>query len=93
MTSSGTEINVRKNRLLWRCRQGTRELELLLYRYIDVHYDSLSSEQLQLLDEFVEQTSDQLNKWLLGNEYIFENNRYKYIIKAIKEVNNIQTQH
>ena len=83
MTGSIVDKNIQKNRLLWRCRRGTRELELLLYRYIDEHYDSLSQEEIQLFKEFVEQDYNDLNSWLLNQELPCYNNRFNGIIKAI----------
>jgi antitoxin CptB len=31
------------NRLRWRCRRGMRELDVILMRYVDAHYDSVSA--------------------------------------------------
>ena len=83
MTGSIVEKDIQKNRLLWRCRTGTRELELLLYRYIDEYYDSLSQEEIQLFIEFVEQDHNDLNSWLLHQEIPCDNNRFNSIINAI----------
>lgn len=87
MTGSIIDKDIQKNRLLWRCRRGTRELELLLYRYIDEHYDTLSQEEIELFKEFVEQDYDDLNHWLLNHELPCDNNRFNRIIKAILNIN------
>ena len=86
MKGSIVDRDIQKNRLLWRCRRGTRELELLLYRFIDEHYDSLSQEEINLLKEFVEQDHDDLNNWLLNQKLPCDNNRYHTIIKAILNI-------
>lgn len=87
MTGSIVDKDIQKNRLLWRCRRGTRELELLLYRYINEHYDSLSQEEINLFAEFVEQGHDDLSNWLLNQELPCDNNRFTSIIKAILNIN------
>ena len=86
MTGSIVDKDIQKNRLLWRCRRGTRELELLLYRYIDEYYDSLSQEEIQLFKEFVEQDHNDLNSWLLNQDIPCDNNRFNSIIKAILHI-------
>ncbi len=73
-----------KKKLLWRCRRGTRELELLLYRYIDEHYDSLSDSEVNLLHEFVELDHHKMNNWLLLDIKTHKNNKYKSLIQAIQ---------
>lgn len=87
MTSTEYNQSVLKNQLLWRCRLGTRELELLLYRYIDKHYASLTTEQIETFQEFVELNPEQLNAWLLQDVTVSENNKYANIINAIKDFN------
>lgn len=86
MTESETEHETEKNRLLWRCRQGTRELELLLFRFIENHYTSLSQPEKIALHDLVEQNVHQLNQWLLIGKRC-EDNKFKKIIKAIRNTN------
>ncbi len=86
MTNSSAGSAIQKNRLLWRCRRGTRELELLLYRYIDKRYDSLTAEEIQTLQEFVEQDHNSLNEWLLSGKEPHKNNKYSNIVKAIRNL-------
>jgi antitoxin CptB len=57
-----------KNRVLWRCRQGTRELELLLSGYVDQHYESLSRDERSEMQQLLEHNSNELSDWLLYGE-------------------------
>ena len=82
MTSTQTDSDIEKNRLLWRSRQGTRELELLLFRYIDRNYEKLSKQTRQTLHQLVEQDFDSLNQWLLGGIEP-DNRQIKKLIDAI----------
>lgn len=83
MTESAIENQIEKNRLLWRCRQGTREIELLLYRFIENHYGSLSQQDKLALHELIEHNVDQLNQWLLIGKQC-EYNKFTNIIDAIR---------
>ena len=83
MTESAIASEIEKNRLLWRCRQGTRELELLLYRFIENHYGSLTQQDKLALHELIEHNVDQLNQWLLTGKQC-EHNKFTNIINAIR---------
>ncbi len=87
MTDIQINRSAQKNQLLWRCRLGTRELELLLYRYIEKHYAALTVEQIETFEEFIGLSHEQLNSWLLLGEPVNGNNKYAGIIKAIRENN------
>ncbi len=68
MTNEFVSDREEKNRVLWRCRQGTRELDLLLYGYVDQHYESLSRDERSEMQQLLEHNSNQLSDWLLYGE-------------------------
>ena len=68
MTNEFVSYRQEKNRMLWRCRQGTRELELLLYGYVDQHYELLSRDERSAMQQLLEHNSNQLSDWLLYGE-------------------------
>ncbi len=82
MTDLAKASDVEKKRLLWRCRQGTLELELLLYRFIDAHYASLSEQDTQTLQALVEYDQNLLSEWLLNGKEP-ENKKIRELVKAI----------
>ena len=53
-----------KRRLAWRCRRGTRELDLILSEFVDRHYGGLNETEQQLFDGLLERTDPQLTDWL-----------------------------
>ena len=75
-----------KNRMLWRCRQGTRELELLLSSYVEQHYESLTETDRQAFQSLLEFSNTQLNDWLLygANTYA---DRFASVIHNIRSFN------
>ena len=41
-------------RLAWRCRRGMLELDIVLQRFIALHFSDLTLEQLQAFDDLLE---------------------------------------
>ena len=57
---------IERSRLLWRCRRGLRELDLILQKFHAQHYADLSLEDKQLFNEFLDHSDDDLLSWLMG---------------------------
>ena len=43
-----------KNRLIWACRRGMLELDILLSRFVEEHYDLLSEDEKLRFDVLLE---------------------------------------
>ncbi|MDD2760926.1 MAG: succinate dehydrogenase assembly factor 2 [Methylomonas sp.] len=54
------------NKLRWRCRRGTVELDLLLSRYLDQCYARSEPEQKRAFVQLLELEDGQLLAYLLG---------------------------
>ena len=52
-------------RLLWRCRRGTRELDLLLQRWLQRHYEDADPGQRRLFESLLDWPDPQLADHLL----------------------------
>ena len=65
MNECSKDARMEKNRLVWRCRQGTRELEILLIRYVDSCFDSMTKEEQLTLQSLLEHSNPDLNDWLV----------------------------
>ena len=50
----------------WRCRRGTKELDVLLTRFLDASYDNLSDNNLIEFKQFLEAQDTELWYWLSG---------------------------
>ena len=61
-------MSFNKSRLLWRCRRGIKEMDIILQDFVNNSYEQLSNENknafLNLLDE---QDLDILN-WIMGKD-------------------------
>jgi antitoxin CptB len=56
-----------KSRLVWRCRRGTRELDLILGRFLEQCYDQLAPAERVHFERLLDQEDDQLQAWLIGD--------------------------
>lgn len=54
-------------RLVWRCRRGTRELDLILGRFLEAGYGGLDARQRELFERLLDCEDDRLQLWLLGH--------------------------
>lgn len=50
--------------LVWRCRRGVRELDVLFGRYLEEEYDSLSAAQKAGFEKLLDQQDPVIMDWL-----------------------------
>ncbi len=55
-------------RLLWACRRGMLELDILLTKFLHDRYPSISSEEQKLFVRFLEENDQDLFSWLVKRE-------------------------
>jgi antitoxin CptB len=53
-------------RLRWRCRRGMRELDQLLVRYVDRHWEHAEPSQRIAFERLLACEDDQLWRWFLS---------------------------
>ena len=54
----------KKRRLLWRCRRGTKELDLILQQFLESDYEELCVAQQARFDELLDTPDPVLTEWL-----------------------------
>ena len=59
---------LKKGYLQWRCRRGTKELDVVLTNFLEGNYDSLTDNQIQDFDELLYAQDTILWYWLIGKE-------------------------
>jgi antitoxin CptB len=47
-------------RMLWRCRRGMLELDIVLQNFVEAHYAGLTASQLQALDQLLDYADNDL---------------------------------
>lgn len=50
--------------LLWRCRRGTKELDLILSKFVENNYNALSKDEKNEFDNLLEVEDAVLTEWL-----------------------------
>jgi antitoxin CptB len=61
-------VERRRAQLAWRCRRGTRELDLLLLGWLERQYDGADEPQRERFAALLELPDPQLAAYLLGAE-------------------------
>ncbi len=56
------------NSLRWRCRRGTREMDLLLLRFLERDYPHLNARQQSLFGALLDEADPDLYAWITGRE-------------------------
>ena len=65
----GTEVrSSERSRLAWRCRRGTRELDLLLTGWLERHYECADDQQRAQFAALLELPDPVLGAYLMGGE-------------------------
>ncbi len=54
--------------LRWHCRRGMKELDELLVRWLEQHYDQQSSDRQRLFRDFLDLPDPLMAAYLLGRE-------------------------
>lgn len=57
-----------RSRLVWRCRRGTRELDLILGRFLESGYGRLDTRQRDAFERLLDAEDDRLQAWFLTDE-------------------------
>ena len=73
-------------RLRWQCRRGTKELDLLLQRYLDSGYLLADDEEKALFAQLLALEDDELVGVLMG-ELDVETDEMKVLVEKIRAFN------
>ena len=71
-------------RLRWRCRRGTREMDLLLLRFLERDYPHLDAGEQSLFGALLDESDPDLYAWITGQTEP-ANPDYRPIIDRINE--------
>lgn len=72
-----------RSRLIWRCRRGIREMDILLLDYLETHYDNASTEDQDTFEELLEETDLDILSWIM--EKTTPDEKYTNLISFIRE--------
>lgn len=77
-----------RSKLLWHCRRGIREMDILFREFIDQHYDELSEEEKQGLSKLLDEADLDILDWIMGRSKP-EDDALISIVARIRESRNI----
>ena len=78
----------KKPRLLWRCRRGIKEMDIILQEFINVSYDQLNDEDKNAFSKLLDEQDLDILNWIMGKDKP-ANDRLANIINIIKTSRNI----
>lgn len=61
-------MGVEAKRMLWRCRRGLLELDIVLERFVARHYATLTPQALQCLDTLLDYPDTELWELIVGKQ-------------------------
>ena len=73
---------VARRRLEWSCRRGTKELDLLLLRYVHQHFATATTEDRAAFEQFLELPDPDIARYLIGGD-VPENSRHAALCRCI----------
>lgn len=68
----------------WRCRRGMLELDIILQRFIDNHYEQLDEYQLELFEVLLSFPDHDLWNIIIGNTKV-PDNQFQPVLKLLQE--------
>ena len=72
-----------RSRLLWRCRRGIREMDILLQDYLELYYDTSSANEKNTFEELLDEADLDILSWIMQKTSPDE--KYIGIITTIRE--------
>jgi succinate dehydrogenase flavin-adding protein (antitoxin of CptAB toxin-antitoxin module) len=80
------EPRLKKGYLQWRCRRGTKELDVMLNRFLDNYYSLMSDADLIEFDLFLNTQDTLLWYWLSGQQQCKNPLQHRLITKINKSI-------
>ena len=75
--------------LVWRCRRGVRELDVLLDKYLQSDYPKLDSAGKKAFERFLETQDPIIMDWLFGRS-ISEDSEIMIIMNRLKAISGLK---
>ena len=73
------------SRVIWKCRKGIREIDILLCRYTEKIYPTLDKKQQDIYVEFIDLDTYEILDMLVNNKSC--DKKYQKIVEALKSFN------
>ncbi len=74
-----------KSKLRWRCRRGMKELDVILNRYLNNHFEQADEQEKHLFIELLDATDPDLWNYFLGRAQAPRSDLQKLVEKLLEE--------
>jgi len=71
------------DRIRWRCRRGLLELDLILKRFLENHFDRPDAQQRDLFNQLLDESDNDLLDWALGRGESYDS-RYRPLVELLR---------
>ena len=71
--------------LKWRCRRGIREMDILFQRFLEKHFDNLSTEEQEIFEQLLDESDMDILAWIMDKSKPAD--KFEKIIKLLSETN------
>ncbi len=78
-----------RSKLIWRCRRGIREMDILFQEFIERCYDNLTEEEKEWFDKLLDEPDLDILNWILGKSTP-QSDELMHIVSIIRKTKNIQ---
>ena len=78
----------KKSRLLWRCRRGIKEMDIIFQDFINHSYDQLTDDKKNSFSRLLDEQDLDILNWIMGKDKPNDNELFN-IINIIRESRNI----
>ncbi len=59
-------MEAERSRLLWRCRRGIREMDIILTEFLEQSYDALADEDKKAFVQLLDEPDLDILNWIMG---------------------------
>ena len=81
-------MSEKKSRLLWRCRRGIKEMDIIFQDFINHSYDQLTDDKKNSFSRLLDEQDLDILNWIMGKDKPYDNELVN-IINIIRESRNI----
>lgn len=75
------------SRFRWRCRRGMREMDLLLQRFVEGNYDTLTEAEKAAFEQLLDHPDPDIMNWITGRTDP-PDGPVKQVIEIMRRINN-----
>jgi antitoxin CptB len=79
------------SKVLWACRRGMLELDVILQNFCEQSYDKLTMEQQQLFEALLQEEDQDLQRWLVGAE-VCDKPKFQDLLLVIRHMYSMSQQ-